>query len=88
MAESKTTMARLAKLERDSKGLKGAIDELGERIDGLGETLSERIDDLRDSLGGRLDRLIAATIQEHTYSVERLASIERRLTRLEERAGI
>jgi hypothetical protein len=74
-------MARLEKLERDSKGLRHAIDELR-------EALTERIDDLRDSLGDRLDRLIAVTIQERTYSVERLASIERRLTKLEERAGI
>ncbi|HVR18405.1 MAG TPA: hypothetical protein VMS65_01870, partial [Polyangiaceae bacterium] len=40
------------------------------------------------TLGSRLDRLIAVTIQERTYSVERLADIERRLGKLEERMGI
>jgi chromosome segregation ATPase len=36
----------------------------------------------------RLDRLIAVTIQERTFSTERLGDIERRLTRLEERVGV
>ena len=42
-------------------------------------------------LGGgvneRLDRLIAVTMKERTGGVERLAEIERRLDKLEERAG-
>jgi hypothetical protein len=98
MAESKTTMARLEKVERESRDFKRALLQItdilvdqSERIDGVGKRVEElggRIDDLRDSLGGRLDRLIAVTIQERTYSVERLADIERRLSRLEEHTGI
>ena len=106
MAESKQTMARIEKLERESKDFKRALvqiteilidqgeridnvrSELGGRIDTLRDSLEGRIDTLRDSLEGRLDRLIAVTIQERTYSVERLADIERRLTKLEEHTGI
>jgi len=61
---------------------------LGARIDSIDKSLGGRIDELGVTLGGRLDRLIAVTIQERTYSVERLADIERRLTKLEEHAGI
>ena len=64
------------------------VDSLGERVDRLGDSLGERLSRLEDSLGGRLDRLIAVTMQERTRSFERLADIERRLTRLEEHAGI
>lgn len=94
MSDSKATMARLAKVERDSAEFKrmlsqianiladqsDRIDRVGERVDRLGEKL--------DGLGDRLDRLIAVTIQERTYSVGRLTDIERRLSRLEEHAGI
>jgi hypothetical protein len=102
MAESKSTMARLEKLERESQEFKRALLQItdilvdqSERIDAVGKTLGGRIDalggridDLGATLGGRLDRLIAVTIQERTYSVERLADIERRLSKLEERSGI
>ena len=95
-------MARLERVERDSRDFKRVlrqltdvmvdlndrVDGLGQRVDTLGTSLSGRIDELRDSLGSRLDRLIAVTIQERTYSVERLADIERRLSKLEERSGI
>ena len=105
MAESKSTMARLDKLDRESKEFKRALvqitdllvdhgerlDFLGKRIDDLGRTLGERLDGLGtriDGLATRFDRLIAVTIQNRTGSVERLADIERRLTRLEEHTGI
>jgi hypothetical protein len=112
MAESRSTMARLDKLERESQQFKRAlgqitdilvdqserIDHVSKRVDELGKTLGGRIDELAiglggrlyelgDVLGGRLVRLIAVTIQERTYSVERLADIERRLSKLEERSG-
>ena len=101
MADSKAVMARLARVERDSTEMKKTlaqiagilvdqserIDCVGERIDELGERLGERIDELGERLGERLDRLIAVTLQERTYSAERLADIERRVSRLEERAG-
>jgi hypothetical protein len=102
MAESKSTMVRLDRLERESKEFKRAlvqitdilvdqserIDHVSKRVDELGRTLGARIDDLGSTLGGRLDRLIAVTTQERTYSVERIADIERRLSKLEERSGI
>ena len=92
-------MARLEKLERESHDFKRALLQItdvlvdqSERIDTVGKTLGGRIDalggridELGATLGGRLDRLIAVTIQERTYSVERLADIERRLSKLEER---
>jgi hypothetical protein len=95
-------MARLERVERDSRDFKRVlrqltdvmvdlndrVDGLSQRVDTLGSSLSGRIDELRDSLGSRLDRLIAVTIQERTYSVERLADIERRLSKLEERSGV
>jgi hypothetical protein len=44
---------------------------------------------MRESVGDRLDRLMAiTTTKERTSGIERLASIEARLARLEERAGI
>ena len=45
---------------------------------------------LREEMGGvneRLDRLIAVTLQERTGGIERLAAIEERLAKLEERVG-
>jgi ABC-type transporter Mla subunit MlaD len=65
------------RIDRLGDRLSDKIDGLGGKIDGLGDKI--------DGLGSRLDRLIAATIQERTYSFDRLADIERRLTRLEER---
>lgn len=53
-------------------------------MDGMQRTMDDRLGAVTD----RLDRLIAVTIQERTTSTERLGDIERRLARLEERAGI
>jgi hypothetical protein len=84
MANSKAIMARLARVERDSAEFKRMLAQIANIL--LDQ--SERIDRLGERLGDRLDRLIAVTIQERTYSVERLANIELRLARLEERSGI
>jgi len=91
MANSKVIMARLTRVEQDSADFKkmlgqvaNILTDLSDRVDGLGA----RMDRLGEQLGSRLDRLIAVTIQERTYSFERLADIERRLLRLEERSGI
>ena len=81
MADSKSTMARLARVERDSTELKRMLGQIARIL----TDQRERIDGLGDKLGERLDRLIAVTMQERTYSFERLADIERRLTRLEDR---
>jgi len=91
MVDSKAIMARLARVERDSTEFKKMLGQIAnilsdqnDRIDRVGD----RVDQLGERLGERLDRLIAVTIQERTYSVERLADIERRLSRLEERSGL
>ena len=62
MAESKSTMARLDKLDRESREFKRALVQItdilvdhGERLDFLGK----RIDDLGRTLGARLDGLDA-----------------------------
>ena len=84
-------MARLARVERDSTEFKKMLGQIvsilsdqSDRIDRVGD----RVDQLGERLGERLDHLIAVTIQERTYSVERLADIERRLSRLEERSDL
>ena len=84
-------MARLQRVERDSVDVKKMLGQIAnilsdqnDRIDRVGE----RVDQLGDRLESRLDRLIAVTIQERTQSFERLTDIERRLSRLEEHAGI
>jgi len=43
---------------------------------------------MRESVTDRLDRLIEITVKERTHGIERLAKIEERLSRLEERVGI
>jgi ABC-type transporter Mla subunit MlaD len=90
-------MARLERVERDSTDVKlvlrqvaGILSDQGDRLDRLNERvdrLGDRVDQLGERLGERLDRLIAVTMQERTYSIERFADIERRLSRLEEHAG-
>jgi len=95
MADSKAIMARLVRVERDSTEFKRMLGQIAniltdqsERIDRVGDRvdrLTDRVDQIGERLGDRLDRLIAVTIQERTYSFERLADIERRLARLEER---
>jgi uncharacterized coiled-coil protein SlyX len=94
MAESKI-MARLEKVEREAADFKRVLSRVttilvdqSERIDRVSERVDQlggKVDQLGDRLSERLDRLIAVTIQERTYSVERLADIERRLSRLEAR---
>ena len=65
-------------------GLQRAMDGMQRAMDGMQRTMDDRLGAVTD----RLDRLIAVTIQERTASTERLGDIERRLARLEERAGI
>jgi hypothetical protein len=85
MTESKNVMARV---ERDGGSLKRSqaqttevLVDMSQRIDPLGLEVRE----LGNRLEARLDRLIAVTMQERTYSVERFADIERRLAKLESR---
>ena len=55
------------------------------------EALTERLDTVTNRLNAvtdRLDRLISVTTKDRTVSIERIATIETRLARLEERVGI
>ena len=94
MADSKALMPRLSRVERDSAEFKRTLAQvanilvdLSDRVDRLGEQLGNRMDRLSEQVGSRLDRPIAVTIQDRTYSFERLPDIERHLSRLEEHAG-
>ena len=91
MAESKDTMKRLDRLEGAIVHMTDAIVLQGERLDGLQvemrgmrEAVTVRLDAVTD----RLDRLIAITMKERTMGIERLATIEERLKRLEDHVGI
>ena len=98
MAESKDTMKRLDRLEGALVHMTDAIVLQGERLDGLRvemrgmrEAVTERLQTVNDRLEtvtDRLDRLIAITMKERTMGIERLAIIEERLKRLEDRVGI
>jgi hypothetical protein len=77
-------MARLDRLE-------GAIVHITDVLVLQSERLGALRDEVRvtrDALADRLDRLITITTKERTVGVERLASIEQRLTKLEEHVGI
>lgn len=84
MADSKSTMARLDRLEGALVHITDVLVLHGERLD----VLRDEVRMTREALTNRLDRLIAVTTQERTLGIERLASIEQRVARLEERVGI
>jgi hypothetical protein len=91
MAESKDAMARLDRLEGALVQITDVLVLQSERLDALRDEVRvtrEALTDRLDGLGDRLDRLIAITTNERTVGVERLASIEQRLTKLEEHVGI
>jgi len=77
-------MARLDRLENAIVHITDVLVLQSERFDGLRDEMRVT----REALSDRLDRLIAITTKERTLGVERVASIEERLTRLEERVGI
>ena len=98
MAESKSTMSRIERLEGAFVHITDVLVLQSERLDGLREemhglrsevrTMRETLTDRLESVTDRLDRLISVTTKDRTASIERLASIEMRLARLEERVGI
>ena len=77
-------MARIVRLERDVSEIKVAVVQIGEAL----VDLAARVDVGHRALIERLDRLIAVTIEERTHGYSRMREFERRLERLEERAGI
>ena len=87
-------MARLGRLERDVGEIKVAIVQITDalldlttRVDHLVEGQRSLVEG-QQSVLGRLDRLIEVTIEERTHHYSRMRDFERRLERLEERAGI
>jgi hypothetical protein len=84
MAESKDTMARLDRLEGALVQITDVLVLKSERLDAL----RDEVRVTREALTDRLDRLIAITTKERTLGVERLASIEQRLTKLEGHVGL
>jgi len=72
-------------------GLRGEMHGLRGEMHGLRDEMRAVRDETRamsNKLADRLDRLIAITTKDRTLSIERLATIEMRLARLEERVGI
>ena len=83
-------MARLDRLEGAIVHVKDILVLQSERLDSLRDEIRGVHDEtrvMREILTDRLDRLIAITTTERTAEVDRLANIERRLARLEERVG-
>ena len=93
MAEwQKNVEERLARLEEAMVNIAGILVDQSARIDygfrvAREETqgLRQELQELRTTLTERLDRLIAATMRDRTQTADRLANIEERLTRLEDR---
>jgi hypothetical protein len=76
---------------QEMTGMRQAMTGMREDMTGLrGEMQAVRNETrtMREALSDRLDRLIAITLKERTTGVERLASIEERLARLETHVGI
>ena len=98
MGNAKDEMGRLARLEANVEALKTDVRDLkvaafhtaeiladhSQRFTQLQRTMDERF----GALDQRLDRLITMTLQERTAGTERFGDIERRLARLEEKAGV
>jgi hypothetical protein len=72
--------------ERTSAEFKAVREEI-QTLRGDLQTLRYEFQSTREALSERLDRLIAVTIKERSFGVDRLADLERRVARLEERAG-
>ena len=66
-------------MREEMRGMRQEMQSVRQEMDGMRQSFQ--------SVGDRLDRLMAITTKERTSGIERLASIEARLARLEERAG-
>jgi hypothetical protein len=71
-------------MREDTRGMREETRGMREQTHGMREETRA----LRESVTDRLDRLIEITVKERTHGIERLAKIEERLSRLEERVGI
>lgn len=94
MAQSKGNVEE--RLEEAVVNIAGILVDQSARIDygfrvareetqALRQELRQEMQGLRTSLTERLDRLISVTIRERTQTADRLADIELRLTKLEDR---
>ena len=88
VSEMKSALIQLTHTAVDQSG---RIDTVTERLD----TVTERLDRLTDrvdtgfrAMTDRLDRLITVTIDERTRNYDRMHDLEKRVQRLEDRAGI
>ena len=89
---------RLDGLREEMQGLRGEMQGLRGEVHGVRGEMNGVRDEIRgvreetrgmcQTLADRLDRLIAITTKDRTMSIERLATIEARLMRLEERVGV
>ena len=95
VSEMKSALIQLTHTAVDQSG---RIDTVTERLDTVTErldTVTERLDRLTDrvdtgfrAMTDRLDRLITVTIDERTRNYDRMHDLEKRVQRLEDRAGI
>jgi hypothetical protein len=69
-----------ASLRDEMHAMRDEMRSFGARLDTVGERL--------DTMSDRLDRFVGVTTKERTSGIERLALIEERLAKLEERVGI
>ena len=82
---------RLDSVREELLANRGEMHGLRGEMHGLRDEMRAVRDETRamsNKLADRLDRLIAITTKDRTLSIERLATIEMRLARLEERVGI
>ena len=92
MAQSdKSTMKRLDALEAAMVQVTHVLIDQSERMDAGFRAVREEIHDLQSGFAAvtdRLDRLIEITTKERTLGIERLSDLERRVSRLEQNAGL
>ncbi len=102
VSEMKSALIQLTHTAVDQSGridtVTERLDTVTERLDTVTErldTVTERLDRLTDrvdtgfrAMTDRLDRLITVTIDERTRNYDRMHDLEKRVQRLEDRAGI
>ena len=87
-AQSEVTSSGFRVAHERIDAVSAEVHAVRNEVHGVREELREELRLSRTAITERLDRLIDATIRERTAGAERLASIEQRLAKLEERVGI
>jgi len=89
MAQSNDEMRnRIDRIEAAIVHMTDVLVLQSERMDFGFQSFRDETRAMRETLTDRLDRLIAIATKERTVSIERLASIEARLSQLEGRLGL